>query len=524
MKVFGIGGSRTGTTSLHYFLKAASFKSIHHYEWINEDNSPWRQSNGATRKEIFLNFISSSGYTAFTDHPTRSYYRELFNSYPDAFYINTIREASALKKSIIKYFGFDCEAAERYIESYLSEESEIASFFSGNPEAKYLEIDITTNTCAAKALMDFLELDKDIELGNENQTQQAWNIPYIDRLSGVAKMRLGFYFIYNPPKNSDILDVARYLEQSCRPSKSLVAESSHHFLINDASSSIRQYLGLKGPGNSKLLTIAPHFEELYNVCNSVGSTFNVFTIPEKYSIYPEFLPRCLSDNWLTEIRQTIDEHPSIALGDQLPFFINLVPYLLSKKGYGDLYYHGDTHTTSMGALHILRLINTIVMCSLGLTPYELPNNFKTPVLGSWLGDLAAQTPEDIRSYYNMCFSHNPNLPRDITGFKNTSYIIHFPQDFPAHISQSTIAVDRYQFRSPERPKLVFSNPSAPIAKKILVFRDSTATNILPSLAMAYQDVVSIWDRAFDVRTAIIKDEKPDCTVVITADRFVSGFR
>jgi hypothetical protein len=523
MKIFGIGESRTGTTSLHYFLKAASVKSIHHYEWIFEDSSSWNNAGDGSKKDVFLNFVATSGYAAFTDHPTRSFYKELLESYPDAFFINTVRDASSLERSITNYFGFDDETAARFIQNYLVVENEIKSFFSTRPDARYLEIDITRHSHAAKELKSFLNLDMDIELGRENQSQRSWNIPYIDRLSGVAKMRLGFYSIYTPPEDSGVLDIVKYLEQSCRASKSLVAESSHHFLINDASSSIRQYLGLEGPGSSKLVANANHFEELYQVCDSIGSKFHVFAVPEKYSVYPEFLPRCLSDHWLTKIQNSIGQHPSIALGDRLPFFINLVPYLVSKKGYGDLYYHGDTHTTSLGSLHLLRLINTVIMTSLSLTPYELPNNFVTPVLGSWLGDLAVQTPEDIRSYYNMCFAHNPNMPHDQSGFKNTSYIIHFPQDLPAHISNSPFPADRYHFRSPERPKQVFTNPSAPIPKKLLVFRDSTATNIIPSLAMAYQQVVSVWDRAFDVRPLIIKDEKPDYTLVITADRFICSF-
>ena len=107
MKVFGIGESRTGTTSLHYFLKAASLKSIHHYEWIFEEDSKWSKAGDGTRKGIFLNFLANAGYTSFTDHPTRSFYREIYQSHPDAFFINTIRDNSALEKSIVSYFGFD---------------------------------------------------------------------------------------------------------------------------------------------------------------------------------------------------------------------------------------------------------------------------------------------------------------------------------------------------------------------------------------------------------------------------------
>jgi hypothetical protein len=76
------------------------------------------------------------------------------------------------------------------------------------------------------------------------------------------------------------------------------------------------------------------------------------------------------------------------------------------------------------------------------------------------------------------------------------------------------------FLSPTRPKEKFTNLNAPIRKKILVFRDSTATSILPSLTMLYEEVIAIWDRAFHLRRDIIIEEKPDFVIVITADRFI----
>ena len=104
MKIFCIGDSRTGTTSLHYFLKAAGFKSIHHYEWVIEQSGA---SGADEKRNVFLAFIKESVYDAFTDHPTRQYYKEITNAVPDALIINTTaRSPSQLPSTgILKVSG-----------------------------------------------------------------------------------------------------------------------------------------------------------------------------------------------------------------------------------------------------------------------------------------------------------------------------------------------------------------------------------------------------------------------------------
>lgn len=348
-------------------------------------------------------------------------------------------------------------------------------------------------------------------------------VNYLKNLPDEFRKKLGCYNLYSPQDNATLHDTVAYLEESCLPSKSMPSESSHHYLINDASDSIRQYLGLEGPDNTKLRANTQHFDELQQASREVNAIFKVFSVPEKYTVYPEFLPRCLVDNWLTEITCATRSHPSWKLGQLHPYFINTAPYIISRKGFGDLYYHGDTHMSSLGALQLLNLINSIILAELGVSLDDIPTNFARPCIGSWLGDLGAQTPDSLRAYMSFGFQHNKYLPVDPSGIQNTSFIVHFPQDLPSEVSQSPYQQFLEGFKSPIRPKDTFRNPIAPIKKKLLVFRDSTATNIIPSLALVFTEVISIWDRSFALRPRIIKEEQPDATIVITADRFVCGF-
>ena len=348
-------------------------------------------------------------------------------------------------------------------------------------------------------------------------------INYLKSLPDESRRRLGFYNLYSPPAKASLHETVSYLEKVCLPTKSMPSESSHHYLINDASHSIRQYLGLEGPNNTKLKTNTQHFDELQQVSTEVNAIFKVFSVPEKYTVYPELLPRCLVNNWLTEITFAIRSHPSWSLDQLHPYFINTAPYIISKKGFGDLYYHGDTHMSSLGALQLLNLIEFIVLAELGVTLEEIPTNFSRPCLGSWLGDLGAQTPDDLRADMILCFQHNKYLPIDPSGIQNTSFIVHFPQDLPSEISSSSYQKFLEDFKSPSRPKDIFCNPAAPVKKKLLVFRDSTATNIVPSLALLFSEVISIWDRSFTLRPRIIREVQPDAVIVISADRFICGF-
>lgn len=80
-KIFGLGLSRTGTTSLHAALVLLGKSSIHYP--IN-----------AARHWLAGNFSADplANYTACLDIPTQVYYRELDEKYPRSKFILTIRD------------------------------------------------------------------------------------------------------------------------------------------------------------------------------------------------------------------------------------------------------------------------------------------------------------------------------------------------------------------------------------------------------------------------------------------------
>lgn len=89
-KIFGIGLSKTGTTSLHHALSALGFKGKHYPQ----------------RPELFAcDFRYFDGYDAVTDIPVVPYYPQLDEAYPGSKFILTVRGVEDWLGSMEKWWG-----------------------------------------------------------------------------------------------------------------------------------------------------------------------------------------------------------------------------------------------------------------------------------------------------------------------------------------------------------------------------------------------------------------------------------
>lgn len=103
--VFLLGDSRTGTTSIHRLFCDLGYKSVHFYlkESGQIENSI---ENHASNWQRLKSFISESGFNAFADYPTRSFYRELLEWRPKARFILSTRRSTCLwADSMNRAFG-----------------------------------------------------------------------------------------------------------------------------------------------------------------------------------------------------------------------------------------------------------------------------------------------------------------------------------------------------------------------------------------------------------------------------------
>jgi hypothetical protein len=102
MKIFGIGLSRTGTTSLHLALIALGKASVHYPDF-------------AVSKWLHGNFCQDnlSDFDACSDIPAAIYFRELDQRYPGSKFILTIRDEDSWIKSTRNWWG-KCPPSNQY--------------------------------------------------------------------------------------------------------------------------------------------------------------------------------------------------------------------------------------------------------------------------------------------------------------------------------------------------------------------------------------------------------------------------
>lgn len=156
-KIFGIGLSRTGTTSLACALRQLGYTTAH-----------WEWGNRVLQLEDFFQF------DAVTDTPCAARFETLFHTFPRAKFVYTTRDIGSWTRSVKRFFGVSSpkdavalsdlpskgvvDANNRlntlfvrtnlyggydsWEDSYRAHDERVRSFFSDKPERQLLEIDI----------------------------------------------------------------------------------------------------------------------------------------------------------------------------------------------------------------------------------------------------------------------------------------------------------------------------------------------------------------------------------------------
>lgn len=145
-KVFILGFQKTGTTSLEHALQYLG------YRVYGGDKNLMKFSNSEDLKTYIKTTLHN--WDAAQDMPWPLFYKELYEIYPDAKYILTIRDTSKWIRSVVTYFAsiriplhrkiYDVPCAEgyesRYIELYEQSNKEISAFFKNKPNFLIMEM------------------------------------------------------------------------------------------------------------------------------------------------------------------------------------------------------------------------------------------------------------------------------------------------------------------------------------------------------------------------------------------------
>ena len=95
MRVYGIGLSKTGTTSLSAALEILGIESVH-----NPEDLLSVDSNG----KLVIDLEQAEAYPSLTDVPAARFFRELDNCFPGSKFILTTRDQEAWLRSCADHF------------------------------------------------------------------------------------------------------------------------------------------------------------------------------------------------------------------------------------------------------------------------------------------------------------------------------------------------------------------------------------------------------------------------------------
>lgn len=145
-RVFGIGLSRTGTTSLCGALGVLGYTSAH-----NPDPT------GFLRGDFSL---FEGAYDAGSDISVAAFYRELDEAFPGSLFVLTLRDAEAWLRSVVVHFanlpknstggargvvrervyGTHWPTPEQFLASYKRHIAEVAQYFDGRPDLLVMDV------------------------------------------------------------------------------------------------------------------------------------------------------------------------------------------------------------------------------------------------------------------------------------------------------------------------------------------------------------------------------------------------
>ncbi len=221
-------------------------------------------------------------------------------------------------------------------------------------------------------------------------------------------------------------------------------------------------------------------------CRQRGIHYIFFVAPDKHTIYPEYLPDNLRPRLsLSRLDQLMDSLKSNTDVD----VIDLRPTLLEGKSHKRLYYLTDTHWNPTGAFIAYQSIISY--------------------MNQWYPKLS---PVPI----SKCKSKHVTFSGDLASFTGLQLKEQVQTIQEIHESTRFKAANGADVKSPRTriDELRSINSDAHIGK-LVMFRDSFATETIPHLAGHFRQGVYIWSR-YDAN--VIDKEKPDVVIEEVVER------
>ncbi len=263
------------------------------------------------------------------------------------------------------------------------------------------------------------------------------------------------------------------------------------------------YMGIQGaidqhrainPMPPKLLRAwQRRFEECYDYCDDRGVPFLFIVAPNKVSIYPEYLPdsveRIGKETRLDQLGRHIEKHSYVPL-------LDLRPALLEAKEKELVYRVYDGHWNEVGAFAAYRSIIQELRKDFPGIPLLAEDDFTRRIKTMPGGDIThLMALPDL--YEEDIVILDPKVPYPYRAVTD------------GMVDASTPWEDQNQDRlmAGERTRPIGTEIDDPERPRMVMYRDSFATNVIGHLSHGFSRVVYYWQYFFDPE--IIIAETPD---------------
>jgi hypothetical protein len=225
---------------------------------------------------------------------------------------------------------------------------------------------------------------------------------------------------------------------------------------------------------------------------SQGIPYVFVMTPDKHAVYPEFLPdtvRAITGSRIDQLAAYLSTHSSVDV-------LDLLSVLREAKPQDRLFHRTDTHWNNRGAL--------VGWLALAQWMGRVHEGFRVP------------TREDY--VFSTAISGGHDLPRMLgIGHLVTEEVLEAHNRPPARFQ----VTDPVGSPSPyDEGRLITEHPDATLPR-VLVFRDSFMTCLVPFLAEHCRRCVFLWQKDLDPEA--VRREKPDLVIHQIVGRRFQGY-
>jgi hypothetical protein len=248
----------------------------------------------------------------------------------------------------------------------------------------------------------------------------------------------------------------------------------------DFSDTVGDYMGNNHYSEQELQQIKENLLQKEKYIASKGAKFYIMIAPNKSQIYSEYMPKGYNNLKGKSRTDLLVEY--LKKTTNLNIIYPKEALLESKRQY-ELYYKSDTHWNKIGAyIGFKELLQ------------EVDKN------------------QQVTKLENMVIKHEDTKGMDLANMMGIGELV-IDKDYFIENYKSELIVECTE----DRNGILRYNSNSINKQKLLTFRDSFATSMIPYLNKEFKDSIFIWQ---SFNKDFIEQEKPDIVVLETVERSV----